>query len=101
MADLSSSKVYGNLTVTQTAYVQGEIDLSSATVTGVSKSDVGLGSVENKALSNASWSDLSISQSDVSASDVGLGRVANASMNVVDTEPSSGSGQDGDVWFVV
>jgi hypothetical protein len=67
----------------------------------VSASDVGLGSVENKALSNASWADLSISQSDVSASDVGLGRVANASMNVVDTEPSSGSGQDGDVWFVV
>jgi len=44
----------------------------------LSKSDVGLGNVENIALSSATWTDIGISQSDVSASDVGLGNADNA-----------------------
>jgi len=47
---------------------------------GTTASDVGLGNVENVALSNAVWSDLGISRSDVSASDVSLGKVRNVDL---------------------
>jgi hypothetical protein len=50
--------------------------------------------------SNNNYTD-SDARSAVSANDVGLERVFNTQMNVVDTAPSSGAGQDGDVWFVV
>ena len=40
--------------------------------------DIGLGNVENKALSTAGWADLGIDPTDVTAGDVGLGSVLNA-----------------------
>lgn len=56
----------------------------------ISASDVGLGNVENIALSAAGWSDIGISQSDVSASDVSLGSVQNEAQVAENGDTMSG-----------
>ncbi|WP_251961573.1 hypothetical protein [Salinibacter ruber] len=79
----------------------------SAARSAVGKSDVGLGNVENKALSSAGWGDLGISQSDVSKSDVGLGSVPNLDprdgMNMgnstLEFQPGSSGGSVTGIYF--
>ena len=85
---LSLDAETGEVVVHDDLDVQGSItgsDWASLDISrsDVSSSDVGLGDVENIALSSAGWNDIGIATSDVSAGDVGLGDVENIAVSSI------------------